>query len=80
MNNRGLLYLNLCLYLYLYLRKKRVEASNYQGFSTMHWQANLRIRPLTNVAGRIPTAQLLRPGWKLCLYGKAEARVSRRLK
>jgi hypothetical protein len=71
------LHLNLYLYLYLYLRKNGVGASTNKAFSDMAWQIINQIRPLNNVAGRISTAHMLRPGWNSYLLGMTEAQVSR---
>ncbi len=69
---------NLYLYLYLYLPKNWVGASIHIAFNDTAWQRINRIRPLNNVAGRISTAHMLRPGWKSCRFGLTEAQVSKR--
>lgn len=46
----------------------------------MTWQSVYQIRPLIHVAGRMPTARMLRPGWKSRQFGETEAQVSRSLK
>ena len=72
------LHLNLYLYLYLYLRQNGLEASICKALKDFTWQSINQIRPLINVAGRIPTALMLRPGWKPCQLGVMEAQVSKR--